>query len=136
VQRNTQTIEAREGFNNRTLQDIRSGAQFVQTSFPDASSLPGYAYSVKGTSNFTLFATNYTVRPLPPSLPPPRARLELLNIASAKLLDVSSVRHACSAWEPHVHCAPNKQQAQTSWVDRIMLCWLLETSSSPPPEIF
>ena len=59
-----QTIEARGGYTNRTVSDIRAGAQFVQTSFPDVSLLPAYAYSVKGTSNRTLFYSpnNYTVR--------------------------------------------------------------------------
>ena len=57
-----QTVEPREGYTNRTMQAIRAGAQFVQTSFPDVSKLPKYAYSTKGTSNFTLFTTNYTVR--------------------------------------------------------------------------
>ena len=55
-------MEPREGYTNRTMQAIRAGAQFVQTSFPDVAKLPKYAYSTPGTSNATLFATNYTVR--------------------------------------------------------------------------
>lgn len=61
-----QTVEAREDFKNRTLSAIKAGAQFIQTSFPDVSKLPKYAYSFPGTSNATVFPTNYTVSaPLP-----------------------------------------------------------------------
>ncbi|EIE19750.1 hypothetical protein COCSUDRAFT_54604 [Coccomyxa subellipsoidea C-169] len=54
------TVEAREDFKNRTLGAIKAGAQFIQTSFPDVSKLPKYAYSFPGTSNATVFPTNYT----------------------------------------------------------------------------
>ena len=56
-----QTVEARFDFKNRTLGAIRGGAQYIQTSFPDVSQLPKYAYSFPGTSNVTVFPTNYTV---------------------------------------------------------------------------
>ncbi len=56
-----QTVEVREDFKNRTLGAIKAGAQFIQTSFPDVSKLPKYAYSFPGTSNATVFPTNYTV---------------------------------------------------------------------------
>ena len=64
-----QTVEVREDFKNRTTGVIKAGAQFIQTSFPDVSQLPKYAYSFPGTSNMTVFPTNYTVRgPLPKPL--------------------------------------------------------------------
>ncbi|KAK9919117.1 hypothetical protein WJX75_009510 [Coccomyxa subellipsoidea] len=56
------TVEAREDFKNRTTGVIKAGAQFVQTSFPDVSQLPKYAYSFPGTSNMTVFPTNYTAQ--------------------------------------------------------------------------
>ncbi|BDA46800.1 hypothetical protein COCOBI_09-2530 [Coccomyxa sp. Obi] len=56
------TVEARFDFKNRTLGAIRGGAQFIQTSFPDVSKLPKYAYSFPGTSNATVFPTNYTAQ--------------------------------------------------------------------------
>ena len=56
-----QTVEARESYYNRSMGAIKAGGNFIQTSFPDVTQLPTFAYSVLGSSNVTY--TNYTVRP-------------------------------------------------------------------------
>ena len=55
-----QTVEARTDFYNRTLGAIKAGAHFIQTSFPNATGLPAYAFPTS-FSNTTVLATNYTV---------------------------------------------------------------------------
>jgi hypothetical protein len=55
-----QTVEAREDYHNRTLGAMKSGAQFIQTSFVNSTGLPKYAFSL-GHAKTTLFPTNYTV---------------------------------------------------------------------------
>ena len=54
-----QTVEAREDYHNRSMDAIKAGAHFLQTSFPNVAQLPKFAYSVLGSSNATY--TNYTV---------------------------------------------------------------------------
>ncbi|CAK0785458.1 hypothetical protein CVIRNUC_008667 [Coccomyxa viridis] len=54
-----QTVEAREDYHNRSMDAIKAGTHFLQTSFPNVAQLPKFAYSVLGSSNATY--TNYTV---------------------------------------------------------------------------
>ena len=59
IENDVQTVEAREDYHNRSMDAIKAGTHFLQTSFPNVAQLPKFAYSVLGSSNATY--TNYTV---------------------------------------------------------------------------